>query len=111
MAVSLLVKPADFVGTVSSGNVTLRNQTNNRDLILSLRTGGVQTPFFKGNWQTGLPEAFGNPTISSPPLTLATKSYVDNQLGSGTGVSTFAASLNPTCKCNLHIRKHHKQME
>lgn len=85
----------DFVGTVSSGNVTLRNQTNNRDLILSLRTGGVQTPFFKGNWQTGLSEAFGNPTVSSPPLTLATKSYVDNQLGSGTGVSTFSASLNP----------------
>jgi len=85
----------DFVGTVSSGNVTLRNQTNNRDLILSLKTGGVQTPFFKGNWQTGLPEAFGNPTVSSPPLTLATKSYVDNQLGSSTGVSTFAASLNP----------------
>ena len=85
----------DFVGTVSSGNVTLRNQTNNRELILSLKTGGVQTPFFKGNWQTGLPEAFGNPTVSSPPLTLATKSYVDNQLGSGTGVSTFSASLNP----------------
>jgi len=85
----------DFVGTVSSGNVTLRNQTNNRELILSLKTGGAQTPFFKGNWQTGLPEAFGNPTVSSPPLTLATKSYVDNQLGSGTGVSTFSASLNP----------------
>jgi hypothetical protein len=76
--------------------VTLRNQTNNRDLILSLRTGGVQTPFFKGNWQTGLPEAFGNPTVSSPALTLATKSYVDNQLGSGTGTSTFTASLNPS---------------
>jgi|694.fasta_scaffold120080_3 hypothetical protein len=85
----------DFVGSVSSGNVTLRNQTNNRELILSLKTGGVQTPFFKGNWQTGLPEAFANPTVSSPALTLATKSYVDNQLGSGTGVSTFAASLNP----------------
>jgi hypothetical protein len=86
----------DFVGSVSSGNVTLRNQTNNRELILSLKTGGTQTPFFKGNWQTGLPEAFANPTISSPALTLATKSYVDNQLGSGTGISTFTASLNPS---------------
>jgi hypothetical protein len=86
---------SDFVGTVSSGNVTLRNQTNNRELILSLKTGGVQTPFFKGNWQTGLPEAFANPGIGSSPLTLATKSYVDSQLGSSTGVSTFAASLNP----------------
>jgi hypothetical protein len=86
----------DFVGSVSSGNVTLRNQTNNRELILSLKTGGTQTPFFKGNWQTGLPEAFSNPTVSSPALTLATKSYVDNQLGSGTGISTFTASLNPS---------------
>ena len=86
----------DFVGSVSSGNVTLRNQTNNKDLIFSLKTGGVQTPFLRGNFQTGLPEAYANPTASSPALTLATKSYVDNQLGSGTGVSTFAASLNPT---------------
>jgi hypothetical protein len=85
----------DFVGSVSSGVVTLRNQTNNRDLILSIKTGGVQTPFLRGNFQTGLPEAYANPTVSSPALTLATKSYVDNQLGSGTGISTFAASLNP----------------
>jgi hypothetical protein len=48
----------DFVGSVSSGVVTLRNQTNNKDLILSLKTGGVQTPFLKGNYQTGLPEAY-----------------------------------------------------
>ena len=86
----------DFVGSVSSGVVTLRNQTNNRDLILSLKTGGVQTPFLRGNFQTGLPEAYANPTVSSPALTLATKSYVDNQLGSGTGISTFTASLNPS---------------
>jgi hypothetical protein len=86
----------DFVGSVSSGVVTLRNQTNNRDLILSIKTGGVQTPFLRGNFQTGLPEAYSNPTASSPALTLATKNYVDSQLGGGTGVSTFTASLNPT---------------
>lgn len=87
---------ADFVGSVSTGNVTLRNQTNNKDLILSIKTGGVQTPFLRGNYQTGLAEAYSNPTSSSPALTLATKNYVDTQLGGGTGVSTFSASLNPT---------------
>jgi hypothetical protein len=87
---------SDFSATVSSGTVTLRNQTNNKDLILSLKTGGVQTPFLRGNYQTGLPEAYSNPTSSSPALTLATKNYVDTQLGGGTGTTSFAASLNPS---------------
>lgn len=93
----------DFVGSVSSGVVTLRNQTNNRDLVLSLRTGGVQTPFLRGNFQTSLPEAYSNPTASSPPLTLATKNYVDSQLGGGTGVSTFTASLNPSANVTFTL--------
>jgi hypothetical protein len=87
---------SDFVGSVSSGTVTLRNQTNNKDLILSLKTGGVQTPFLRGNYQTGLAEAYNNPTSSSPALTLATKNYVDTQLGGGTGTTAFAANLNPS---------------
>jgi hypothetical protein len=87
---------ADFIGSVSSGVVTLRNQTNNKDFVLSLKTGGVQTPFLRGNSTTGLPEAYSNPTASSPALSLATKNYVDSQLGGGTGVSTFGASLNPS---------------
>ena len=86
---------SDFVGSVSSGVVTLRNQTNNRDLVLSLRTGGVQTPFLRGNFQTGLAEAYSNPTSSSPALTLATKNYVDTQLGGGTGTSSFTANITP----------------
>jgi hypothetical protein len=81
---------------VSSGVVTLRNQTNNKDFILSLKTGGVQTPFLRGNYQTGLAEAYNNPTTSSPALTLATKNYVDTQLGGGTGTTAFAANLNPS---------------
>lgn len=85
----------DFVGSVSSGVVTLRNQTNNKDLILSLKTGGVQTPFLRGNYQTGLAEAYSNPTASSPALTLATKNYVDTQLGGGTGTSSFNANITP----------------
>jgi hypothetical protein len=86
---------SDFVGTVSSGVVTLRNQTNNKDFILSLKTGGVQTPFLRGNYSTGLAEAYSNPTSSSPALTLATKNYVDTQLGGGTGTSSFAANITP----------------
>jgi len=86
----------DFVGSVSSGVVTLRNQTNNKDLILSLKTGGVQTPFLRGNYLTGLAEAYSNPTSSSPALTIATKNYVDTQLGGGTGTSAFAANITPS---------------
>ena len=86
---------SDFSAVVSSGTVTLRNQTNNKDLILSLNTGGVQTPFLRGNYLTGLAEAYSNPTTSSPALTLATKNYVDTQLGGGTGTSSFAANLTP----------------
>jgi len=85
----------DFVGSVSSGTVTLRNQTNNKDFVLSLKTASVQTPFLKGNYQTGLAEAYSNPTASSPALTLATKNYVDSQLGGGTGTSAFAANITP----------------
>ena len=86
---------SDFSAVVSSGTVTLRNQTNNKDLILSLKTSGVQTPFLRGNYQTGLAEAYSNPTASSPALTLATKNYVDTQLGGGTGTSAFAANITP----------------
>ena len=87
---------SDFSAVVSSGVVTLRNQTNNKDLILSLKTSGVQTPFLRGNYQTGLAEAYSNPTASSPALTLATKNYVDTQLGGGTGTSAFAANITPS---------------
>ncbi len=87
---------SDFSATVSSGTVTLRNQTNNKDLILSLKTGGVQTPFLRGNYQTGLAEAYNNPTSSSPDLTIATKNYVDTKLGGGTGNTAFAANINPS---------------
>lgn len=85
----------DFVGSVSSGVVTLKNQTNNKDLVLSLKTGGSQTSFLKGNYLTGLPEAYNSPTSTSPGLSLATKTYVDTVLGTGTGITTFTSSLNP----------------
>lgn len=87
---------SDFVGSISSGTVTLRNQTNNKDFILSLKTGGVQTPFLRGNYQTGLPEAYSTLNAASPALSLATKDYVDTKLGGGTGTSSFAANLTPS---------------
>jgi hypothetical protein len=85
-----------FEARISSGDAILRNASNNKDLILSLKTGGVQTSFFKGNYLTGLPEAYSSPTSTSPGLSLATKTYVDTVLGGGTGITTFAGSLNPS---------------
>lgn len=94
----------DFTGRVSSGTVTLSNQTNNKDLILSLRTGGVQTPFFKGNFQTGLAEAYANPSAGSPALTYATKNYVDNLLGGGgSGIATFNANIVPGANLTYNL--------
>lgn len=87
---------SDFEGFVSSGIVTLRNVTNNKDLILSLKKSSVDTPFLRGNAQSGLPEAYANPTAGSTGYTLATKDYVDTVLGGGTGTSTFAANIVPS---------------
>lgn len=95
---------SDFIGSVSSGVVTLRNQTNNKDIILSLKTGGVQTPFFKGNAQTGLAEAYANPGASSPALSYATKNYVDNLLGGGgSGIATFNANIVPGANLTYNL--------
>lgn len=86
----------DFVGSVSSGVVTLKNQTNNRDLILSVRSGGVQTSFLKGNSTTGLAETYNHPTAASPALTVATKNYVDILSGSVNGTANFFGHVTPS---------------
>ena len=86
---------SDFVGSVSSGVVTLKNQTNNKDLVLSIKRSSTQTPFLKGNAVSGLAEAYANPTSSSSGYTLATKDYVDTLLGSGAGTSSFEANITP----------------
>lgn len=85
----------DFNANVTSGTVTLRNVTNNRDLILSLRVGGLQTPFLRGNNQTGLAEVYNHPTASSPALTVATKNYVDSVTGAVTGIANFFGEITP----------------
>jgi len=86
----------DFTGTVSSGVVSLQNVTNNKDLVLGVKKASVQIPFLKGNALTGLAEAYASPTASSPAFSYATKDYVDTVLGGGVGISTFAATVNPS---------------
>lgn len=87
---------SDFVANVNVGTVTLRNQTNNRDFILSLRSGGTQTPFLRGNNVTGLAEVYNNPTALSPALTVATKNYVDILSGSVNGTANFFGHITPS---------------
>jgi microcystin-dependent protein len=93
----------DFVANVNSGTVTLRNQTNNRDLILSLRRGGLQTPFLRGNNQTGLAEVYNHPTGTSPALSVATKNYVDILSGSVTGTANFFGDITPNSNVTLTL--------
>jgi hypothetical protein len=87
---------SDFEGSVSTGVVSLKNVTNNKDLILSVKKATVQTPVLKVNATTGLAEMYSNPTASSPTFSVATKGYVDTILGGGVGTSTFAANINPS---------------
>jgi microcystin-dependent protein len=86
---------SDFVASVNTGVVTLRNQTNNRDLILSVRSGGVQTPFIRGNSVSGSAEVYSQPSGSSSPLTVATKNYVDILSGSVNGITNFFGHVTP----------------
>lgn len=85
----------DFVGNVVGGTVTLKNQTNNKDFVLSLKTDNNQTPFLRGNYQTGLTESFSHPTASSPALSFATKNYVDILSGSVNGTADFFGHVTP----------------
>lgn len=93
----------DFVGNVSSGTVILQNRTNNKDFILSLKSGGNQTPFFRGNYLTGLPEAYNDPIGSSPALSLATKNYVDILAGSVNGTANFFGHITPSANNTLTV--------
>lgn len=86
---------SEFIGSVNAGAVTLYNTANDKELILSLKRSGVQTPFLRGNPTTGLTEAYNSPDASSPSLSLTTKAYVDGRLGVGNFISTFDASINP----------------
>jgi microcystin-dependent protein len=87
---------SDFVGSVSSGVVTLKNQTNNRDLVFSVKSGGLQTAFLRGNSVTGLAEVYSNPVASSPALSVATKNYVDILSGSVNGTANFFGHITPS---------------
>jgi microcystin-dependent protein len=85
----------DFVGNVVSGTVILKNQTNNRDFVLSVKSGGNQTPFLRGNSTTGLAEAYQSTPAAAPGLTLATKNYVDILSGAVNGVGNFFGNITP----------------
>lgn len=87
---------SDFEALVTSGEVTLRNVTNNKDLHLSIKKAGAQTVFLRGNATSGLPEATASPTASSSGFTLTTKDYVDTLLGGGVGTTSFTANVNPS---------------
>jgi hypothetical protein len=87
---------SDFIGSVSSGVVTLQNQTNNKDLIFSVKSGGLQTSFLRGNSVTGLAEVYSHPTASSPALSVATKNYVDTLSGSVNGTANFFGDITPS---------------
>jgi hypothetical protein len=94
---------SDFEATISSGVVTLRNVTDNKDLILSVKKSTVNTPFLKGNATSGLAEAYASPTASSNGFSVATKNYVDTKLGGGVGTTTFAANVNPAANVTYHL--------
>lgn len=85
----------DFVGNVVSGTVILKNQSNNKDFILSVRSSGNQTPFLRGNALTGLAEAYSHPTGLSPSLSFATKQYVDTLAGAVSGEAVFSGNIVP----------------
>jgi len=87
---------SDFVANVVSGTVILKNQTANRDLILSLKIGANQIPFLRGNSQTGLSELYANPTAASPALSVASKNYVDILSGSVNGTANFFGHVTPS---------------
>jgi len=87
---------SDFNASVSGGTVTLRNATNNRDLILSLQRSGTQTPFLRGNNQSGLTEVYNHPGAGSPALSVATKNYVDILSGAVNGTANFFGDITPS---------------
>lgn len=94
---------SDFEGYVSGNDVYLRNVTNNGDLILSVKKSSTNTPFFRGNAQSGLAEAYANPTAGSNGYSFATKDYVDTVLGGGSGTSTFAANIVPSANLTYSV--------
>lgn len=102
---STVLSTGGFEGYMSGNDTYLRNTITGGDVVLSIKkTGtGVQTSFLRGNAQSGLPEAYANPTAGSSPYTLATKDYVDTKIGGGTGTTTFAANLVPTANLTYDL--------
>ena len=81
---------------VDGDGLKLKNATLNTDTVFTLNKASVDTKFLKGNAVTGLAEMYANPTAAMNGFTVATKNYVDTALGGGTGLTTFAANVNPS---------------
>lgn len=94
---------SNFEGYVSSSDVILRNITNGGNLILSVKVGSVNTTFLRGNAISGLAEATVSPTSASSGYSFATKDYVDQQLGTGTGTAIYSASLIPSANLTYDL--------
>lgn len=94
---------SDFEGYVTGSDVTLRNVTNNGNLIISIKKSGVNTPILFANAISGLAEAYANPTSSSSGFSIATKDYVDTVLGGGVGTTTFAANIAPSANLTYSL--------
>jgi hypothetical protein len=94
---------SNFQAYVSTGDVILKNSSTNGNVIINVNKGGSQTNMLRANAISGLMETFASPTSISPPFTVATKEYVDSQLGSGLGVSTFSASIVPSANLTYNL--------
>jgi len=93
-----------FVGADQDGQVLVdgdglkfKHVTLNTDTVIEVNKGGVQTKVFRANAVSGKAETYQSPTAADTGLTVATKTYVDTQLGdNGTGQVTFVANVNPS---------------
>lgn len=70
--------------SVSGSDVTIKNTTSDGDLILGVNDGGVAKAGITVDGATGEVLVLANPTQN---LGVATKAYVDSQLGSSSGLA------------------------
>lgn len=74
----------DLNVSVSGSDVTIKNVTSDGDLILGVNDGGVAKAGITVDGATGEVLVLANPTQN---LGVATKAYVDSQLGSSSGLA------------------------
>ena len=75
---------SDLLMSVTGSNVTIKNNTSDGDLILGVNDGGTPKSALTIDGATGELLVLANPTQT---LGVATKGYVDSQVGSSSGLS------------------------